>query len=508
MKKSLKLLSAALLVGAAGFVASCGTGGDAVTSAGDSSGSVETLKTASLRVAVKFPNSQISPQYIDNDVKCVEVVFQDKNEFRKYLALTPDSPSGTLDDLTPGSSLIEIVAVDGVGYDYDGTPYCDGSVIDVVRVKALLKEGPNQLTATLISPARWIFVDNNNNPISITFNKIKTDSTERIWAFDLKTTGGTLLYNDYNFDIPQTASYNFDMPGGRTSYYINFKGNDLFIGTDNDDYFACSDTDNDGIGDTCATYAHYYNQFVGPNTSSNVFESNSIYLNPLTEGNDQYARFFFVFGTKPGYEGYYGYSYYDYKDESYIYDFEATQADNTDVIQDIASNFGYTSVVSPNTMLGTILEILVKSEQKGYGCSFDRAGTDTFTCPANVGSLFDGSYYQLGPASINITKNGISTLALNDNDCYTDVTIEEKRGQLVSILVRCNQDNDGNYTICDYNIDGDINDNDDMNGDGIVNKDDDYYVYHEWRINGDICVYPFRAKAQPIPKTTLDLTIQ
>ncbi len=485
--KKLKLLSAALLTGTAVFVASCGTGGDSVSSV-ENGGSVG---TASLKISVKFPEKTIAPQFISTRIRCVTVEYHSKSGMLKHVSLTPASPTASLNDLIPGEAFISVVSTDNDTVDEEG--YCIGNRLDHVNIRAYLKEGANQLTTTLIAPAKWVFVDDNDNPAPIVFNKLKTDSTETVTDFNLISD-----YSDYGYN-PEPMSLDFTKPSGTSGYKVIFRGNDLTV--DNDEDFVCKEAGNDVV---CETYGRYFNQFIGLNNSMNAFETSPVGLAPVVEGNDQYNRFFLILGTKPVYEGYYGMVN---PDEGYLETFEAFQADNTDVIQDLESRFAYTYVKNANHMEGTILEVVEKGKTEDIGCSYDRAGTDTFDCPPNVADYIDN---YIGPTSINIeNSSGIQTLALDNDGCYKDVNIVEKYGRKISYFdIPCEPDNDGKYTVCDYNLDGVINDNDDMNGDGVIDANDDYYVYRESITNADICVYPFKAKAEEIPETVLELVIQ
>jgi hypothetical protein len=462
MKKGIqKLLGAALLISAAGVIASCGTGGDSI-SMGDTP-----VETASLKIAVKFPDSGINPTYIDNDVSCIQVEYS-KGDIFKEVTLTRDNPTATIEKLVPGSSLIKITATNGLP-DNDGEyQYCTGDILDKVNVKAYLKEGENQLKTILIAPAKWEFVDNDDNPVSIVFNKLKTDSLEEITSF-------VLSVNSYG---PIPASLDFTKLAGKSFYKVAFYGNNLNPIEDND-AGSCVYQDGEIV---CYTEGIYFNQFVGPNTSSNTFEAHEVPLAPMTIDNDQVKRFFIVLGSPP--------NYMEDTDVGYNKEFSVIQDnDNTDVAKDVETRFGFTKVVDALHMEGTILEVAVKGENKEIICSFDTEGNDIIPCPENIG---DETF--IGPMSISISNEGISTQAIDNDNCYRDVSMVEKRyiDYLHSPFRNCEPTTP---FYCDYNMDGVINDNDDMNGDNDVNQLDNYYIIETTNMPADICVYPFRAKA-------------
>ncbi len=520
MKKSVKLLTAALLAGAATFVASCGTGGES-----SSLGSDEQVGTASLSVAVKFPNG-ITPQYIDNDIQCIEVSYY-KGTVERHVVLTPENPTGTIENIVPGRAKIEVRATDAYYQDNDtGEFYCEGNEMDFVRVFAELKDGMNNLVTTLISPARWVIVDNNDEPVEIVFNKIKTDSTERISAFDISKwyTGG-----------PYYASLDFNKPSGKSWYSVEFRGNDLYADNDSELGYGCT-------SEKCVTEGFYLNQFVGPDTSKNAFETEPVALAPVQVGNDMLHREFWIMGTKPLYGE-------QFIEDGENYDitrtFKAIQADNTDIIEDFESRFGYTKVVDATHMEGSILEILEKEKSVEVTCSTDKDGNNVIGCPEGLANhipdmnnnggmdndmfggndqTFDNDNYsgndmtggndmvgdndnfggndQVGPQSINIA-------AIDDNDCYRDVNVIEQEviNYLNSPFAYCEPIPTTPF-YCDYNMDGVINDNDDINGDGFVNDNDNYYIIIRTTTLTDVCVYPFRAKAEKIPPKEINVYIQ
>ena len=522
MRKSIKLLSAALLAGAATFVASCGTGGES-----SSLGSDEQVGTASLSVAVKFPNG-ITPQYIDNDIQCIEVSYY-RGMVERHVVLTPDNPTGTIENIVPGRARIEVRATDAYYQDNDtGEVYCEGNEMDFVKVFAEIKEGVNNLVTTLIAPAKWKLVDNNDEPVEIVFNKIKTDSTERISSFNIMT---------WSMEGPHYASLDFTKPAGVSSYKVAFKGNDMYV--DNDLEYGCVSSD------TCITEGLYFNQFIGPDISKNAFETEPVALAPVQVGNDMLHREFWIMGTKPMYD-----EMPDEFEDNVIRTFKAIQADNTDIIQDFENRFGYTKVSDATHMEGAIIEILEKGKNVDIVCSLDKDGNNIIDCPPaltnnmpdmdndgyndNGGSdndmfggndqTFDNDNYsgndmtggndmigdndnfggndQIGPSSIDIA-------AIDDNDCYRDVNVIEQEvvDYLNSPFAYCEPIPTTPF-YCDYNMDGVINDNDDINGDGFVNDNDNYYIIRRTTTLTDVCVYPFRAKAEKLPETIGNITIQ
>ncbi len=481
MKKRFKLLGMALLTGTAGLIFSCGTGGETVSVNEENS-----IGTASITVGVKFPEN-ISPQYIDNDVRCVEVSYTRDGTF-KSLVLTPDNPVGTIEDIIPGRAMIHVMATDTYSQDNDGT-YCEGNVLDSVNVLADIKEGTNRLVTTLISPAKWLLVDESDNPKPIVFNKIKQDALEKLESFNVVSTESEISFQ----------SLDFRKPSGISTYKVAFIGNDFYVDNDNGEDYGCA------TPEQCITEGLYFNQFTGPDSSKNAFETDSVRLSPVQIGNDTYERKFFIFGVRPMYDS------MMYDDMEKFSEFKAIQSDNTDVINDFESRFDYTKVVDATHMEGTILEIVEKGKRIDKVCSLDKEGTNLIDCPVNMPDNdmfgdFDGNRPPV-PASITIRPNSISTQAIDDNDCYKDVSVIESVGidYLNSPYVNCD-DNDP-YR-CDYNMDGMIDDNDDINGDGEVNRNDNYYIIQRTITDADICVYPFRAKAEKIPETEALLLIQ
>ena len=511
MKKSIKLLSLALLAGAATSLMSCGTGGES-----SSLGSEDQIGTASLSVAVKFPNSDIVPQYIDNDIKCIEVSYY-RGMIERHVVLTPDNPTGTIDNIVPGKARIEVRATDNYYQDNDtGDTYCEGTTMDFVKIAADLKEGINNLVTTLVAPARWVIVDDNDQPINIVFNKIKTDSTESISAFDITT---------WEMGEPEYASLDFTKPAGTSWYKVSFKGNDLYVDNDSNPEYGCASPNE------CITEGIYLNQFVGPDISKNAFETQPITLAPVQIGNDMLHREFWIMGTKPLYD-----EQFVEEGDGITRTFKAVQADNTDIIEDFENRFGYTKIADATHMQGTILEILEKGKNVEIICSTDKEGNNVIDCPpalANMTPGMDNDNYNGGPdndmfggndmtggndmvgdndnfgGNDQVGPQSINVAAIDNDDCYRGVNVIEQEtvDYLHSPFVYCEPIPTTPF-YCDYNMDGVVNDNDDINGDGFVNDNDNYYITRRMITLTDVCVYPFKAKAIKIPQTLGNVTIQ
>ncbi len=494
MKKGIKLLSAALLVSAAGFIAACGTGGESSSLENE-----ELLGTASLSVAVKFPKRDIAPQYIDNDIRCIEVNYH-KGIVNKHLVLTSDNPRGVIDNIVPGKAIIKVRATDHYEQDNNtGETYCVGNDMDFVKVFADIKEGENNLITTLIAPAQWKIVDENDQPKNIVFNKIKTDSTESISAFNITKPEG-----------PHIMSIDFTRPSGISFYKVEFIGNDM--NTDNDAEYGCVSPN------SCITEGKYLNQFMGPDTSENAFGTEPVALAPVHVGNDMFHREFWIMGMKPMYDE-------EFLENGVIKSFKALQADNTDIIEDFENRFGYTKVVDANHMQGTIIEILEKGKNKEIICSTDKEGNNVIDCPQGLMNYLSSMDNDEHTRNFDNDMNGgnevvedndnfrgnnppapasIKTVAIDNDNCYRDVNvIEQETVDYLHIpFANCES------TRCDYNMDGKINDNDDINRDGDVNDNDNYYIIKRTTTLTDVCVYPFRAKAEKIEYPTLNLYIQ
>jgi len=475
-RKSLrKLLASAMLAGVPAILASCGTGGEASLN-GDRS-----VGTASLNVAVKFPDSDgVTPQFISQRAQCIEVDYI-RGESYKHVILTPSSPTGQIQNIIPGMSHIRVVATDTADSDH-----CTGQKLDEINIAANIKEGANQLTATLIGNAKWKFVDENDQPAPIILNKTYPSSQEEIDSFNLFP------------GIPDMigpSSIDLTKPFYKSDYTVVFKGKNLYVHEDNNS--KCTEPE------TCITGGWYLLQFIGPSTTNNAFETNDVNLMPDNDSG-QIERFFTIIGMRPGddeYEGYYGY----YGPGYYSSNFTIEQPDNTNVIDDWESRFSYTTVVSANRMEGVLAEVAIYSSNDNILCSFDNEGNNTFPCPPNLEDHINGD---IGPASIKTVSlgSGISTQSIDNDNCYRNSTIteEEMVDYIHSPFVYC----EPTTYRCDYNLDGVINDNDDMNGDNDVNQLDNYYIIKRNVSTGDICLHPFRAKAEEIPLTELNVTLQ
>ncbi len=472
MKSLKKFALSAVMAGASLALFSCGAGSETALNGS------ENIGTASLKIGVKFPDSEgITPQFISQQVQCIKVVYT-KGSLTKSITLTPSNPTGTIDNIIPGPAYINVYATDVS----DGND-CIGTTLDTANIYANIKEGTNNLTATLISPAKWKFVDNNDNPAPIVLNKTNPSSSETIDSFNV-------VLPDYM--IP--SSIDTSKPTGVSTYKVAFSGSNLTPYTDNDN------PESKCVSDSlCITKGNYYIQFIGPSTTNNAFETSDIQLAPVTIGNDIQKRFFFIYGTPPGYE--------PMSNDMFTKTFKATQPDNTNVIDDFNSRFSSTSVVSANTMNGVILEVLQKSSNDQVICSFDENGDNAFTCPNSLADLLQAN--NIGPSSIRVVSLGdiISSQSIDNDNCYKGTTIVEDRkiDYLHLPFKRCIPTTP---YYCDYNLDGDINDNDDINGDNDVNQNDNYYVILRKIMNTDICVHPFRAKAEEIPPNELNMIVQ
>lgn len=505
-KKIYKGLLAAAIIAAPVYFVSCGTGGEETSS-------TQTVKTASLTLGAKFKTGEINSQFVSQNVTCIDyeivkIIYDNTSNSPTFKTLasgtiTPDNPIVTVNNLPIGEVGMSIrmtngQSTTGTGYDGNTITQCNGTTLDVQYPYMELAEGQNTFTATMIGNAQWTFVDSNGNPISINLNKTYSSSPETISSFDLFT------WETFPGSNIGTVSVDYNKPSGGAWYQLLWKGSNFDTTLNN-----CADNT------VCASNANYTVQFIGPDTSNNAFNTDSLKLTPYTDNNGKtWDREAFIYGVSPTYENFYGY----YGNSSYYYDysFSALQQDGTDVVADIESRFGGTTVINADTMQGIILEIASPDITKNYECAFDQNFTSTFTCPSQITSM---ALKLAVSKKFEELTNGVSAQSIDNNGCYSGVSInenrinEEKTGWYAwNNCQNIDLDGDGfaETYACDYNLDGVVDTNDDTNSDGTIDDNDSisFYIHYTFTATMDICVHEFTAKAGEIPTSDLNLTIQ
>lgn len=491
------LLVAALIAASSSYLASCGAGGSGTSSSGS-----EQVKTASLTLKAPF-GSDVKSQFVSQDVSCIQYVVykmdSNGNLTPQYSGtLTPNNPVATIKNLPVGKVYLSLTMTDGQPVqDSNGNyVYCSGRTLDYLYPYIELAEGENTFTATMIGNAQWEFVDKNGNPSPIVLNKTKSDSKETLSAFDTFTWDTFPGSGATAYSINKT-SIDITKPSGGAGYGLIWKGTNLDTTLNN-----CS---NDTA---CKGYGHYMVQFIGPNTSKNAFETDSINLTSYKDNNgNTWYRMAFIYGISPNYNDYI-YRYYNpYYGYYYSSNFSAKQNDGTDVISDVEKRFGYTTVTDATTMQGIILEIATPSLQETYTCAWDKEFKNTFNCPSQITS-------QMLKASISKKfkelSGGISSQSIDNNLCYNNVSVNDDRIYEERTGWFAWNNCQGYSDACDYNLDGKIDLNDDTNGDGKIDYKDSipFYVHYVSKSTMNICVHQFTAKAKEIPSTDLNITIQ
>jgi hypothetical protein len=183
--------------------------------------------------------------------------------------------------------------------------------------------------------------------------------------------------------------------------------------------------------------------------------------------------------------------------------FSLYQDDGTDVISDMENRFTKSSVTGPNTMEGIFVEVAFNSSDYMVQkvCAWDADFQNTFPCPQNT-----VSYTGLKETVSNLmTGNNISTQAIDQNGCYKNAYLNTTNYwiEYSGYFASCNQTG---YE-CDFNLDGTIDQNDDTNGDGVIDWGDSLPVFVKEHEEGTIhiCIYPFKAIADEISQDDLNL---
>ncbi len=453
--------TALLLAGSAGLFTSCG-GGSSLSSTGGAETSVS--KTAEVVVSAKFPNTSggIRPAHIDETVSSITVtLYAGCNEqywncsVGRTVTLTRSNPSATITNLPVGKFRYQIVAKDN-----------SNTTVDYLKGIGELSEGRNSLTATLIR-AKWSFVDNNDNPISISLNKTYSSSQETISHFIVLP----LYYYYY--------------------YYYDYYGLSL-----HDIYYFGSNLNAQGCyGDRCGGYNElvYYNNFTN-NQNKNALENGQLPLiqdpnyqntyNPDPNTcwgyyNDPYDctnRGAIIVGLPFNFDyGYgYGYGYWDTKELTFKYDGQ----DVTGTINDYINQYG-TTVTSADRMRGLMIEFLFKQGQSQTQC-YD---VDGVTCGGQQNCEIQCPYYVMKANKTNKTKMVLKALSnrigkAQVQDCYRDLQVSD-RYEWVRYL--------------------------DLNNDYTPDR---VKVVEIMNSTLDACFHTFNAKASQIPHNDLQLIIQ
>lgn len=478
-----RLVTAMLIGGTAIVVAGCGGSGSSVGSSNGSSGSVLTSdngqqvipKTATLVIGAKFPQSdgKIRAAYLDeNTVRidvtiyagCTDNYYANCQAYRN-VTLSKENPVQTLSNLPVGKIFYIIRSYSSQdGYYWDTLDFLEG--------KGEIVEGKNTLVATLLR-AKWSFVDNEGNPISITLNGTKPDSNESISSLLIVPYGSY-----YSYSSLSKASINTAKDYGKSEYTAYYLGSNL-------NAVGCS-------GTSCKAYSglDYYNQFIGPSTNNNAVNSAQLPLIPDPNYPNTYNsntsscwyygdpydctnRGAIIIGVPLDYSHYGYYGYTSFKD-----------VDGNDMTSTINS-YAISSVKDANTMEGNIVEFLMKNRSRTNVC-YDM---DKLTCPDSTEpcQIQCPSYISSQAMRQSIEKAVLKATSKNIKksqqiQCYKDLSLSEKYTWETYGSI---YDNNGNYV--GY---GRIKVNSQMNG------------------TVDACIHSFRAKASQIPSSSLEVTIQ
>jgi hypothetical protein len=459
MKKVLLLIASLLLPLMALY--GCGSSGVGSTDTGKI-GSTDTgesvSKTGSLTISAKFPQNrgkgEIGAAFIDENTRCISV---DIGYDTAYL--TPENPTTTFTNIPIGERDISIKTFTG----YSGG-VCTGSNLDYLYAGATIAEGQNTMVVTLIR-ANWAFVDG-QNPVSITLNKTMTSAQDNVNSF-------SIIPSEYYW--AKKSSIDDTKNWDRSSYPILWKGSNL-----NTTYNYCP-----GENTACWGYdVAYYNQFVGPNTNNNAVEDGRLELTPDTnypdttgcsDGECGSNRFAFFFGLPLGSD----YGYGEKEGPNTI-----TFPDGGDAMPTLNA-YETTKVTDSNTMVGNIIEVLLKTETRTETC-YDVNGVTTpegdtnvlITCPWQE---VEGSKKAINEAIKKAIMKAMSNRVgkAQVEDCFTNL-----------------QWSDSEEWTEYYDLDDD------------QSWDDPLNVVYTGSGTADVCFHPFTAKASQIPTTDLEIIIQ
>lgn len=482
-----KLVAAILVGGATIVVAGCGGSGSSAGSSNSSAGSVSTSdnsqqvipKTATLVIGAKFPQSdgKIRGAYLDENTVRIDVTiyagcttdYYSSCQAYRNVTLTKENPVQTLSNLPIGKIFYSIRSYSSQdGYYWDTLDFLEG--------KGEIVEGKNTLVATLLR-AKWSFVDNEGNPISITLNGTKPDSNESINSLLIIPYGSYYSYSSLSKASIDTAKNH-----GRSEYTTYYLGSNL-------DAVGCA-------GTSCKAYngLDYYNQFIGPSTNNNAVDGAQLPLIPNPNYPNTYNsntsscwyygdpydctnRGAFIIGVPLDYlyYGYYGYT------SSQVSFKDVNGNDMTSTI----NSYAISSVKDANTMEGNIVEFLMKNKSRTNVC-YDM---DKLTCPDSTEpcQIQCPSYISSQAIRQAIEKAVLKAASKSikksqQMQCYNDLSLSERYSWETYNYI---YDNNGNYV-----------------GYGRIKVDS--------QTNGtvDACIHSFRAKASPIPSSSLEVTIQ
>jgi len=397
-------------------------------STGTDGGSV--AKTGTLVVSAKFPQNgqkgEIGTALIDQNTARIDVyVYAGGNYYS--LELTPSSPTGRIANIPVGPVDIYI-------YTYDSA----WNMLDNLNAKGEIVEGQNNLTATLIRGS-WQFVDANGNATTITLNKTLSTDTTTLSSF-------SVIPYPYYYSSMKKASIDLSKSFGESEYNLLWKGSGF-------DLTLCGATEScwdEGLS--------YFNQFIGPSTTNNAVDSHYLPLPPNPDypptPYDPTNRSAFIAGIQPS------------------GDFIPSDPD--------IFNYFNSRVTGANTMEGTILEILTKSETGTETC-YDMSGNQ-ITCPWQ--GTASKAKKALNKAIVKAMSQRIGKSAANAQGCFIDLQVSGT----------------DQWEDCA-----------DLNNDGkwcYTYPDDWFKVVEQWQWQGDACVHPFKAVGSQLPTTDLNLVIQ
>jgi len=510
-----------------GFSADTGTGGNGGLSADTGADGGLASKTGTLVISAKFPHNgekgEVGKALIDANTAAISVYVIDNAGNHYQATLTPDEPTGRIPDIAVGEVSIYISTYDSAE-----------NMLDYMDIAGEIVEGDNILTATLIRGS-WQFVDGGGNPTTITLNKTLASDTTTLSSFSVIPVGGPggsigyvsiqgCVYDDpatpdpvpgatvstsldsttavtdsagcfflqtntpanycctpYTITITASGYPTFsqswvwgdnptnqvfymtgefglqsqsvlkssidpDKPSGESLYGLLWKGSGF-------DSNLCGATEtcwDDGLS--------YFNQFIGPSTNNNALDS---YLPLPPSGgytptpDNPTDRSAFIAGYKTA-EG-------------------ITNSSDPEVF-----NYFNSRVTGSDTMEGTIIEMLTKSEVGTESC-YDMSG-GPIDCPV-TGQALKSSRKGLITAIAKAMSQSVGKSSIGQDGCFRDLQVSG------------------------------VNENEDcadLNGDGNwCSYPDDYFrVVIDWTWSGDACGHPFKAVGSQLPSTDLQFVIQ
>ncbi|MBM4137241.1 MAG: hypothetical protein FJ241_10490 [Nitrospira sp.] len=396
-------------------------------------------KTGNLVVSAKFPQNgqkgQIGTAFIDEDTYYIMVTVTDAAGDDYILDLTPENNTGTVPNIPVGQIYITINTWDS-----------QDNNLDYLELAGTIVEGNNTLTATLLR-GNWQLVDDfeTPSPVSIQLNKTLSADTTTITDFSLITSG-------YGYASAKKAAIDLEEEFGVSIYDIIAFGSGFSL-----DY--CDSTE------YCIGYegVSYYNQFAGPSTTNNALNSDEgMPLEPDTQ-----------------------YPIPEEADSNRTAVFSGIIPPEGEFSDPDALNYFNTRVTGANTIEGTLIEMLIKSETDSVQC-FDVNGVTTpepgdsnvlITCPFPQGQSVKKAINKSIVKALT-QRSGVKRSAPDQEGCFRNIQTSDSYSNTVNVY--------------DLNQDGQ---NDPMN------------IVSSFGWTGDACVHPFKALGSQLPPEHLDLMV-